>query len=29
MTELNSKLLAMAKDRGLKSVYYVQTLGGN
>ena len=26
--ELNSKLLAMAKDRGLKSVYYVQTLGG-
>jgi hypothetical protein len=23
-----SKLLAMAKDRGLKSVYYVQTLGG-
>ena len=26
--ELNSKLLAMAKDRELKSVYYVQTLGG-
>jgi predicted Zn-dependent protease len=26
--ELNSKLLAMAKDRGLKSVYYVGTLGG-
>jgi predicted Zn-dependent protease len=26
--ELNSKLLAIAKDRGLKSVYYVQTLGG-
>ncbi len=26
--ELNSKLLAMAKDRGLKNVYYVQTLGG-
>jgi predicted Zn-dependent protease len=26
--ELNSKLLALAKDRGLKSVYYVQTLGG-
>ena len=26
--ELNQKLLAMAKDRGLKSVYYVQTLGG-
>ena len=26
--ELNSKLLATAKDRGLKSVYYVQTLGG-
>jgi predicted Zn-dependent protease len=26
--ELNSKLLAMAEDRGLKSVYYVQTLGG-
>jgi TldD protein len=26
--ELNNKLLAMAKDRGLKNVYYVQTLGG-
>jgi hypothetical protein len=26
--EMISKLLAMAKDRGLKSVYYVQTLGG-
>jgi TldD protein len=26
--ELNAKLLALAKDRGLKSVYYVQTLGG-
>jgi len=26
--ELNSKLLGIAKDRGLKSVYYVQTLGG-
>ncbi|HEX4757385.1 MAG TPA: metallopeptidase TldD-related protein [Terracidiphilus sp.] len=26
--ELNSKLLALAKDRGLKSVYFVQTLGG-
>ncbi len=26
--ELNSKLLALGKDRGLKSVYYVQTLGG-
>ena len=26
--ELNSKLLDMAKDRGLKSVYCVQTLGG-
>ena len=26
--ELNSKLLALAKDRGLKSVYYVQTMGG-
>ncbi len=26
--ELNSKLLAMAKDRGLTSAYYVQTLGG-
>jgi len=26
--ELNSKLLALAKDRGLKSVYYVATLGG-
>jgi hypothetical protein len=26
--ELNGKLLEMAKDRGLKSVYYVATLGG-
>ena len=26
--ELKSKLLAIAKDRGLKSVYYAQTLGG-
>lgn len=26
--ELNSRLLALAKDRDLKSVYYVQTLGG-
>ncbi|MGB6192470.1 MAG: peptidase U62, partial [Terracidiphilus sp.] len=26
--ELNKKLLALAKDRGLASVYYVQTLGG-
>ena len=26
--ELNQKLLTMAKDRGLKSVYYIQTLGG-
>jgi predicted Zn-dependent protease len=26
--ELNSKLLAIAKDRGLKCVYFVQTLGG-
>jgi hypothetical protein len=26
--DLNSKLLSIAKDRGLKSVYYVQTLGG-
>jgi predicted Zn-dependent protease len=26
--ELNSKLLALAKDRGLKNTYYVQTLGG-
>jgi predicted Zn-dependent protease len=26
--ELNQKLLAMAKDRGLESVYFVQTLGG-
>jgi predicted Zn-dependent protease len=26
--ELNQKLLAMAKDRGLTSVYFVQTLGG-
>ncbi len=26
--ELNRKLMEMAKDRGLKSVYYVETLGG-
>ena len=26
--DLNSKLLELAKDRGLKSVYYVATLGG-
>jgi hypothetical protein len=26
--ELNKKLLDLAKDRGLKSVYYVETLGG-
>ena len=26
--DLNSKLLSIAKERGLKSVYYVQTLGG-
>jgi predicted Zn-dependent protease len=26
--ELNRKLLDMAKDRGLKSAYYVETLGG-
>jgi predicted Zn-dependent protease len=26
--ELNSKLLELAKDRGLKNVYYVATLGG-
>jgi TldD protein len=26
--ELNRKLIEMAKDRGLKSVYYVETLGG-
>jgi predicted Zn-dependent protease len=26
--ELNRKLLALGKDRGLKSVYYVATLGG-
>jgi predicted Zn-dependent protease len=26
--ELNRKLLDLAKDRGLKSVYFVQTLGG-
>ena len=26
--ELNRKLIEMAKDRGLKSAYYVQTLGG-
>jgi len=26
--ELNRKLVDLAKDRGLKSVYYVQTLGG-
>jgi len=25
--DLNAKLLAMAKDRGLKNVYYVETLG--
>jgi hypothetical protein len=25
---LNGKLLALAKDRGLKSVYFVKTLGG-
>ena len=25
--ELNQKLLALAKDRGLKSVYYIETLG--
>jgi TldD protein len=27
--DLNQKLLAMAKDRGLKSVYFVETLGGD
>jgi predicted Zn-dependent protease len=27
--ELNKKLLDMARDRGLSSVYYVQTLGGD
>jgi hypothetical protein len=26
--ELNQKLLSLAKDRGLKSVYFVETLGG-
>jgi hypothetical protein len=26
--ELNSKLLAVAKDRGLKNVYYVSSIGG-
>ncbi|MGD0347020.1 MAG: metallopeptidase TldD-related protein [Terracidiphilus sp.] len=26
--ELNQKLLRMAKDRGLKSVYFVETMGG-
>ena len=26
--ELNNKLLALARDRGLKSVYYVATMGG-
>ena len=26
--ELNGKLLALAKDRGLKSVYFVKTMGG-
>jgi len=26
--ELNKKLMDMAKDRGLKNVYFVQTLGG-
>jgi TldD protein len=25
--ELNSKLIQLAKDRGLKSIYYVETLG--
>ena len=27
--DLNKKLLAMARDRGLKNVYYVETLGGD
>jgi len=27
-SELNQKLLAMAKDRGLASVYFVETMGG-
>ena len=27
--ELNRKLLDLAKDRGLKSAYYVETLGGD
>jgi predicted Zn-dependent protease len=27
--ELNSKLLDLAKDRGLKNVYFVATMGGN
>jgi predicted Zn-dependent protease len=27
-SDLNQKLLAMAKDRGLASVYFVQTMGG-
>jgi predicted Zn-dependent protease len=27
--ELNRKLIDLAKDRGLKSVYYVATMGGN
>jgi TldD protein len=27
--ELNKKLMDMAKDRGLKSVYFVETLGGD
>ncbi len=26
--DLNAKLLAMAKDRGLKNVYFVETMGG-
>jgi hypothetical protein len=26
--ELNQKLLSMAKDRGLASVYFVETMGG-
>ena len=26
--ELNRKLIAMARERGLQSVYYVETLGG-
>ena len=29
LIQLNQKLLEMAKDRGLPSVYFVQTMGGD